>query len=166
MIHATKSNFISCIHWFINHFTLYANEKSIKFWILLPVVRNNTKCLNWKLWQNSDFISIDKSWVLQKHFYTHYFWFYVWVLRKCLWFITDQKCFSLKDLDAMLFHTPYCKLVQKSLGRIAFNDFKRDPQPDMLEEYQGLETFRYYKLVVFLISFLSFIFHCKNILKI
>ncbi|CAL1265309.1 unnamed protein product [Larinioides sclopetarius] len=38
----------------------------------------------------------------------------------------SKKCFTLKDLDAMLFHTPYCKLVQKSLGRLAFNDFLRN----------------------------------------
>ncbi|XP_054715240.1 hydroxymethylglutaryl-CoA synthase 1-like [Uloborus diversus] len=54
----------------------------------------------------------------------------------------DKKCFTLKDLDAMLFHTPYCKLVQKSLGRLSFNDFKRDPDPDMHLEYRGLEIYR------------------------
>ncbi|XP_039295597.1 hydroxymethylglutaryl-CoA synthase 1 [Nilaparvata lugens] len=30
---------------------------------------------------------------------------------------------GLASLDAMLFHSPYCKLVQKSLARIVFNDF-------------------------------------------
>lgn len=58
----------------------------------------------------------------------------------------DKKCFNLKDLDAVLFHTPYCKLVQKSLGRLSFNDFKRDPDPNMELEYRGLETYRDLKL--------------------
>ena len=37
--------------------------------------------------------------------------------------------------DAVLFHSPYCKLVQKSLARLAFNDFKADPEsyPDNLK---------------------------------
>jgi len=30
----------------------------------------------------------------------------------------------LNSFDAVLFHSPYCKLVQKSLARLAFNDFK------------------------------------------
>ncbi|GFV26645.1 hydroxymethylglutaryl-CoA synthase 1 [Trichonephila clavipes] len=53
-----------------------------------------------------------------------------------------QRCFTLKDLDAMLFHTPYCKLVQKSLGRLSFNDFLRNSGPELEEEYKGLEMFR------------------------
>ena len=40
---------------------------------------------------------------------------------------------SLDNLDHMLFHSPYSKLVQKSFGRIRFNDFKRNPEqfPEM-----------------------------------
>ncbi|CAN8027847.1 unnamed protein product [Ixodes persulcatus] len=34
---------------------------------------------------------------------------------------------TLEDLDAMLFHAPYGKLVQKSLARLVLNDFLRDP---------------------------------------
>lgn len=30
---------------------------------------------------------------------------------------------DLSRFDAMLFHTPYCKLVQKSLARLAYNDY-------------------------------------------
>lgn len=33
---------------------------------------------------------------------------------------------TLDDLDAMLFHAPYGKLVQKSLARLVLNDFLRD----------------------------------------
>ncbi|XP_055924849.1 hydroxymethylglutaryl-CoA synthase 1-like isoform X1 [Argiope bruennichi] len=57
-----------------------------------------------------------------------------------------KKCFTLKDLDAMLFHTPYCKLVQKSLGRLAFNDFLRCSGSELEDEYKGLEMFRDLKL--------------------
>lgn len=35
----------------------------------------------------------------------------------------DAKIIGLKQFDALVFHTPYCKLVQKSLARIALNDF-------------------------------------------
>lgn len=34
---------------------------------------------------------------------------------------------TLDDLDAMLFHAPYGKLVQKSLARVVLNDFLADP---------------------------------------
>jgi hydroxymethylglutaryl-CoA synthase len=34
---------------------------------------------------------------------------------------------SLNNIDHFLFHSPYIKLVQKSFGRLKFNDFKRDP---------------------------------------
>ena len=39
----------------------------------------------------------------------------------------DQINIDLNSFDAVLFHSPYCKLVQKSLARLAFNDFKADP---------------------------------------
>ncbi|XP_070564130.1 hydroxymethylglutaryl-CoA synthase 1-like isoform X2 [Ptychodera flava] len=56
--------------------------------------------------------------------------------------------FSLDNIDAMLFHSPFCKLVQKSLARVMFNDFLQDPNPDMSEggKYAGLEAFRDLKL--------------------
>lgn len=34
---------------------------------------------------------------------------------------------DLNSFNAVLFHSPYCKLVQKSLARLAFNDFKNSP---------------------------------------
>ncbi len=34
-----------------------------------------------------------------------------------------KKCSSLEDIDFFLFHTPYCKLVQKSLARCMLQDF-------------------------------------------
>jgi len=39
----------------------------------------------------------------------------------------NAKKVDLSTFDAFLFHTPYCKLVQKSLARLAFNDFKANP---------------------------------------
>jgi len=35
----------------------------------------------------------------------------------------NLKAISLESFNAVLFHTPYCKLVQKSLARLALNDF-------------------------------------------
>lgn len=42
---------------------------------------------------------------------------------------------DLNSFDAILFHSPYCKLVQKSLARLSFNDFKATPDqyPDALQ---------------------------------
>lgn len=48
---------------------------------------------------------------------------------------------NLSSFDAIVFHSPYCKLVQKSVGRLAFNDFKRSP-----DDYLGLEKFKDSKL--------------------
>jgi len=43
----------------------------------------------------------------------------------------------------MLFHCPYCKLVQKSVGRLLYNDFKNsapgDPRFAALENFRGLD---------------------------
>lgn len=48
--------------------------------------------------------------------------------------------------DAFLFHSPYCKLVQKSFARILLNDFLRDGSPDFSGRYAGLEALRDIKL--------------------
>lgn len=42
---------------------------------------------------------------------------------------------DLSTFDALLFHSPFCKLVQKSLARLCFNDFKSDPEkyPEALQ---------------------------------
>ncbi|XP_028128213.1 hydroxymethylglutaryl-CoA synthase 1 [Diabrotica virgifera virgifera] len=52
-----------------------------------------------------------------------------------------KKDVTLKDFDAVLFHTPFCKLVQKSVGRMALNDFLQ--KPDL---YPSLEKFQKVKL--------------------
>lgn len=48
---------------------------------------------------------------------------------------------GVKSLDALLFHTPYCKLVQKSLARLVLNDFVNTPKENIPELYPGLEKF-------------------------
>ncbi|XP_078287347.1 hydroxymethylglutaryl-CoA synthase, cytoplasmic isoform X2 [Rhinoraja longicauda] len=54
---------------------------------------------------------------------------------------------TMKDFDYMVFHTPYCKLVQKSVGRLLLNDFLRHPKPNTESGlFSGLEAFRDLKL--------------------
>jgi len=50
-------------------------------------------------------------------------------------FHQDGKKVDLSSFDALLFHSPYCKLVQKSLARLSFNDFKAEPDvfPESLQ---------------------------------
>lgn len=51
-----------------------------------------------------------------------------------------EKNFSLADFDAVLFHSPYCKLVQKSFARLAFVDFLRTSEGE--KKYVEAEKFR------------------------
>lgn len=58
----------------------------------------------------------------------------------------DPQEIGLKKFDALVFHSPYCKLVQKSLARISFNDFllctdeekRREIYPDFCDQYESL----------------------------
>ena len=52
--------------------------------------------------------------------------------------------FSLDTGDYYLFHSPFTKLVQKSVSRLMFNDLLSDPEPDTSEngKYAGCEAFR------------------------
>ncbi|KAM5201494.1 hydroxymethylglutaryl-CoA synthase, mitochondrial [Hipposideros larvatus] len=54
--------------------------------------------------------------------------------------------FTLDDLQFMIFHTPFCKLVQKSLARLMFNDFLSASSDTQNSLYKGLEAFRGLKL--------------------
>ncbi|XP_063154648.1 hydroxymethylglutaryl-CoA synthase, mitochondrial isoform X2 [Candoia aspera] len=55
-----------------------------------------------------------------------------------------NKLCTLEDFQFMIFHTPFCKLVQKSLARILLNDFLASPKPDTDSGiYKGLKDFRY-----------------------
>uniref|UniRef100_A0A673IAF1 Hydroxymethylglutaryl-CoA synthase n=1 Tax=Sinocyclocheilus rhinocerous TaxID=307959 RepID=A0A673IAF1_9TELE len=58
----------------------------------------------------------------------------------------DKRC-SLEDFGFMVFHSPYCKLVQKSLARLMLNDFLCHPSPDTESgPFSGLEAFRDVKI--------------------
>ncbi|BFG05702.1 hydroxymethylglutaryl-CoA synthase 1 [Drosophila madeirensis] len=48
---------------------------------------------------------------------------------------------GLDNFDAILFHTPFCKLVQKSVGRLSFNDFLLTSEGKRAEQFAGLERF-------------------------
>ncbi len=51
---------------------------------------------------------------------------------------------SMDDIDYMVFHSPVCKLTQKSLARLIFLDFLRE-QSQVIEshkKYEGLKEFR------------------------
>ncbi|XP_058158940.1 hydroxymethylglutaryl-CoA synthase, mitochondrial [Dasypus novemcinctus] len=54
--------------------------------------------------------------------------------------------FTLEDFQFMIFHTPFCKLVQKSLARLMFNDFLSASKDTQASLYKGLEAFRELKL--------------------
>ncbi|KAK6492564.1 hydroxymethylglutaryl-CoA synthase [Huso huso] len=59
----------------------------------------------------------------------------------------SNKRFSLEDFGFMIFHSPYCKLVQKSLARLVLNDFLSHPNPNTESGiFSGLEAFRDVKL--------------------
>lgn len=53
---------------------------------------------------------------------------------------TDGGRLDLNKFDSFVFHTPYCKLVQKSLARLYLNDFVNSDAKD--EHYPGLEKYR------------------------
>ncbi|XP_035910456.1 hydroxymethylglutaryl-CoA synthase 1 [Anopheles stephensi] len=53
---------------------------------------------------------------------------------------------TLDTFDAMIFHSPYCKLVQKSLARIGLNDFMLASADQRAKLFQGLEQFEKVRL--------------------
>uniref|UniRef100_A0AAZ3R2V1 Hydroxymethylglutaryl-CoA synthase n=1 Tax=Oncorhynchus tshawytscha TaxID=74940 RepID=A0AAZ3R2V1_ONCTS len=54
-----------------------------------------------------------------------------------------DKRFSLEDFGYMVFHSPYCKLVQKSLARLVLSDFLSHPRSNTeTGPFSGLEAFR------------------------
>ncbi|XP_044734844.1 hydroxymethylglutaryl-CoA synthase 1 [Chrysoperla carnea] len=60
--------------------------------------------------------------------------------------LTQTSQVDINFLDAMLFHSPYCKLVQKSFGRLMLNDFVRCPKDSIPTKYPGLEKYANVKL--------------------
>lgn len=60
---------------------------------------------------------------------------------------SDQR-FSLEDFGFLVFHSPYCKLVQKSVARLMLNDFLNHPNPNTeTGPFTGLDAFRYQKSI-------------------
>ena len=51
----------------------------------------------------------------------------------------------LRHFDALIFHSPYCKLVKKSVARLMFNEFLQDHEPDY-NIYKGLKKYHSAKL--------------------
>lgn len=49
--------------------------------------------------------------------------------------------FTLESADAFLFHSPFCKLVQKSFARLMLNDFLEESKSSHAK-YSGLEAFQ------------------------
>ncbi|XP_071321985.1 hydroxymethylglutaryl-CoA synthase, cytoplasmic [Trachinotus anak] len=55
----------------------------------------------------------------------------------------SERLFSLEDFGYLVFHSPYCKLVQKSLARLMLNDFLSHPNPNTeTGPFTGLDAFR------------------------
>ncbi|XP_021571568.1 hydroxymethylglutaryl-CoA synthase, mitochondrial isoform X2 [Carlito syrichta] len=54
--------------------------------------------------------------------------------------------FTLDDLQFMVFHAPFCKMVQRSLARLMYNDFLSSSSTTQTSLYEGLEAFRGLKL--------------------
>ncbi|CAB0031284.1 unnamed protein product [Trichogramma brassicae] len=48
---------------------------------------------------------------------------------------------SVNDFDAVLFHSPYCKLVQKSFARLALVDFINSSKSKSIENHVDLQKF-------------------------
>ena len=72
---------------------------------------------------------------------------YLNALDKCYQRYADKasspdKPFTIQDGDFFIFHSPFTRLVVKSLARLKLNDLLRDPSPDMSEGglYFGLDS--------------------------
>lgn len=50
--------------------------------------------------------------------------------------------FTLDDIDYAIFHTPFCKIVQKSLARLMFHDFLCTTGSSVQEKYADLAEYR------------------------
>lgn len=51
----------------------------------------------------------------------------------------DGDPFTIQNADFFIFHSPFTKLVAKSLGRLKLNDMVRDPAPEKNGAFAGLE---------------------------
>uniref|UniRef100_A0A8C5XBS8 Hydroxymethylglutaryl-CoA synthase n=1 Tax=Microcebus murinus TaxID=30608 RepID=A0A8C5XBS8_MICMU len=57
-----------------------------------------------------------------------------------------NQAFTLDDFQFMIFHTPFCTMVQKSLARLMLNDFLSSSSNTQSSLYKELEAFRGLKL--------------------
>lgn len=58
----------------------------------------------------------------------------------------NAETISLDSFDGIIFHSPYCKLVQKSLARLLLNDAIYLPEGEVKSKYPDLESIRNVKL--------------------
>ena len=59
-------------------------------------------------------------------------------------------CRDVSDFDYFIFHTPFCKIVQKSLGRCMLQDFlnlEGELDEDSEKKYKELMKYRFVALV-------------------
>nr|KAF6413328.1 3-hydroxy-3-methylglutaryl-CoA synthase 2 [Molossus molossus] len=57
-----------------------------------------------------------------------------------------DRTFTLDDLQFMVFHTPFCRMAQKSLARLMFHDFLSASSDAQSSRYKGLEALKGLKL--------------------
>jgi len=55
--------------------------------------------------------------------------------------VDEGNPFTINEFDAVLFHSPYCKLVQKSFARLDLNDFVSASNNERASKYEGFESF-------------------------
>lgn len=74
---------------------------------------------------------------------------YIGALDKCYQRYADkagspEKPFTIQNADYFVFHSPFTKLVQKSVARLKVNDFFRNPNPDTNQGglYAGMDPLR------------------------
>jgi hydroxymethylglutaryl-CoA synthase len=58
----------------------------------------------------------------------------------------NREVINLESFDGVIFHSPYCKLVQKSLARMLLNDVIRMSEEDISARFPGLASLRNTKL--------------------
>ena len=54
----------------------------------------------------------------------------------------------LDNFEAILFHAPYCKLVQKSIARLFLLNYLQNPEKQTPEINKQLEKYRFYTIII------------------
>ena len=54
---------------------------------------------------------------------------------------TKGSLLTVNEFDAIVFHSPFCKLVQKSFARLDLNDFVEASNTERSSKYEGMESF-------------------------